>query len=88
MAEDVIRTRRMGKGDILENGKEGHSTLMGAMHVFDCRDLTGVEGLLSAGPIEKVSHRGCHMNGVQTATELESLRHSLPRSTSFGDARW
>ncbi len=49
---------------------------------------SGPEGLLCDGPVLKPPHWTRHVNAVQTDAELNSLRHSLARSTPFGDTRW
>jgi putative transposase len=49
---------------------------------------SGLQGLLSDGPIDKPAQWTRHVNGVQTDAEVKSLRHSLARGTPFGDARW
>ncbi|HMO15880.1 MAG TPA: hypothetical protein PKA83_17305, partial [Pirellulaceae bacterium] len=46
---------------------------------------SGPERLLCDGPILKPAQWTRHVNGVETEAELQALRHSLARGTSFGD---
>jgi len=49
---------------------------------------SGPDGLLCDGPLVKPAQGTRHVNGVEPEAELKALRHSLARSTPFGDTPW
>lgn len=49
---------------------------------------SGPDGLLCDGPIRKPAQWTRYVNGVETESELKSLRQSVARGTPFGDTRW
>ena len=49
---------------------------------------SGLDGLLSEGPLPKSPQWTRHVNGVETEAELRSLRNSVARGTRFGKTKW
>jgi putative transposase len=49
---------------------------------------SGPDGLLSEGPRSKRSQWTRFVNGVETESELASLRRSVVRGTPFGESSW
>jgi putative transposase len=49
---------------------------------------SGLEGLLSDGPIARSSQWTKHVNAAQTEAEEKALQRSIARSAPFGDTRW